>query len=143
MKITNESHLDHGLTPEHVEWLQSYFADRARFCIETVELPCHLGSLSCELHGPAVGEPPVLKHEVTYRVRGDRIGSSRMCRRPPSETRLVTVVAGPHEGEFTLFTAYGGPLALREPWDETLDDAGRFESLAFWNEHALTLKEEP
>jgi len=39
---------------------------------------------------------------------------------------VVTVVCGPHDGRaFVLFTAYAGRVAPQEPWDPSLDDAGR------------------
>lgn len=138
MKITTESHLDHGLTPAHVAWLTERFADRQAFFVETTELSAELSSLTCGLHGPATGGEPVPEAEVHYERRGGRAGASRLCRRQPLQTRLVTVVAGPDGGEPCVFyTAYGGPSAPREPWDETLDDAGRAESEAFWALHAL------
>jgi hypothetical protein len=39
MRITKESHLDHGLTEAQVGWVAEKFADKAAFFIETVELP--------------------------------------------------------------------------------------------------------
>lgn len=139
MRITTESHLDHGLTPAHVAWLTELFAEREAFFVETVEIPSELSPLTCGLHGPATGGEPVPESEVHYARRGQRAGESRLCRRPPQETRLVTVVAGPDGDEpCVLYTAYGGPSAPRESWDETLDDAGRAESSAFWRLHALS-----
>lgn len=139
MKIVADSHLDHGLTPAHVEWLLKLYMIREGFFIETVELPEHLASLTCGLHGPRTGDAPVPEAECHRAVRGSRKGPSRLCRRAPKPTRLVTVIAGPDGGEpMVLYTAYGGPQAPREPWDETLDDAGRAESEAFWALHALS-----
>lgn len=125
MKIIPDSHLDHGLTPEHVAWLLEKFADRMAFFLKTVELPPELPPVRCALHGPLVGESPVPDGDAVMRVRGERPGPSRTCARPFGSSRLVTVIAGPHDGE--LFTAYGGPVAPREPWDPSLDDAGRAE----------------
>jgi hypothetical protein len=140
LKILPVSHLDHGLTPAHVAWLTLHFADRTGFFLATVELPAELPSLSCGLHGPLVGDPPVPESEVTYQARGDRPGKSRLCARPSRPTRLLTVIAGP-EGEdpCALYTAFGGPAAPREPWDESLEgDEVREASAAFWAEHALS-----
>ena len=54
----------------------------------------------------------------------------------------MTVVAGPHDGHpCVLYTAYGGPIAPREPWDPALTDTLGIDlaaSLTFWREHALS-----
>lgn len=139
MKITAASHLDHGLFAYHVRYLLGLFGDRSAFFIETIELPSYLDAVPCHLHGPATGEDPVLESEVSYEVRGNRAGPSRMCSRAPKMTRTVTVIAGPREGEpCVLYTAFGGPLAPREPWDPTLPADKADESRAFWAEHALS-----
>lgn len=139
MDITADSHVDHGLTPEHLAWLRSRLPDRAACFIETVELPDHLESLQCGLHGPRVGDAPVPEAEVHYEVRGRRVGPSRCCSRSPRPSRLLTVIAGPHGGRTcVLYTAYGGPQAPCEPWEPGLSDEVRAESEAFWSEHALS-----
>lgn len=137
MQITPASHLDHNLAPAHVDFIRAAFGNRTTFFLETIELPQNLPDLPCNLHGPATGQPPVLESEVTYAIRGGRKGPSRLCARPSIVTRLLTVIGGIHEGECILFTAYGGPCAPREVWDETLDEPGREISKAFWAEHAL------
>ena len=144
MHILPVSHLDHGLSPAHVAWMATYFACRDGFFLETVELPAHLSPLSCGLHGPLMGDAPVPEGEVTYRARGGRPGKSRLCSRPARATRLLTVIAGP-EGDdpCVLYTAYGGPPAPREPFDQSLvDDEVKEASRAFWAEHALSEEEE-
>lgn len=134
MIVLPVSHLDHDLTPAHVAWLTSHFADRTGFFLETVELPAELPPLTCALHGPLVGDAPVPESEVSYRRRGDRPGASRLCARPPRPTRLLTVIAGP-EGE----DPFGGPAAPREPFDLSLGGGEVLEaSRAFWSEHALS-----
>lgn len=71
-------------------------------------------------------------------VRGSRSTTSRIVLgRKAKLTRTVTVVLGPHEGQPTVFTAYWGAAAPREPNDPTLDDASRTESIEFWDKHAL------
>ena len=137
MDITPASHLDHHLTPAHVDFIRARFGDRTAFFLETVELPPELPSLPCDLHGPATGETPVTEAEVAYAVRGTRKGPSRLCQRTSVSVRSLTVIGGPHEGRCILYTAYGGPCAPREPWDETLDDKGRAEATEFWAQHAL------
>ncbi len=140
LTITAESHVDH-VDPLHLDWIRERFADREGFFIETVEVPEALPPLSCELVGPLAGSAPVPESEVCYRVRPGRGGPSRLVRRLPSLTRTLTVVAGPAgEAPCVLYTAYGGGAAPREPWDPSLDDAGRAESTRFWSEHALCAK---
>ena len=137
MDITSDSHLDHALTPQHIDLIRQRFGDRTEFFIETVELPADLPALPCNLHGPATGEAAVTEVEAFYAIRGSRKGPSRLCQRPPVFVRTLTVIGGPHEGRCILFTAYGGPCAPREPWDETLDSTGRVQSVEFWSQHAL------
>lgn len=138
MQLHPESHLDHGLSQVMVDFLLDRFAGRAEFFIETVELPVELGTVPCNLHGPATGSAPVPEAEVRYAPRGTRAYSSRLCDRPAVQTRLVTVIAGPHDGQACiLYTAFGGPLSPKEPGDPELKDSERAESERFWAEHAL------
>src|SRR5690606_16584970 len=103
--------------------------------VVTVELLTGLGDVPCGLHGPIVGGEPVPDEECRLEVRGERAGPSRVCDRAPIRTRQVTIIAGPHGGfEWCLYTAHGGPPAPREPWDPSLDDAGRAESERFWSQ---------
>lgn len=140
LTIHERSHLDHGLTQDHLTWILERFADRRGFFIETVELPAGLSSLMSGIHGPSVGDAPVDEAEVFYAVRGERSGPSRLCRRAPRETRLMTVIAGPRGAEpCSLYTAFGGPAAPREPWDAGLTNpAAKAESVEFWSLHALS-----
>lgn len=142
MKITDESHLDHGLTEGHIDFLMGRFGDRKEFFIETVEVPTDLPSLTCGLHGPIMGDEPLGEDEVFYTVRPPREYPSRMTERAPRDTRLLTVIAGPDGDEpCVLYTAFGGPLAPREPGDPTLPPGDRAESEAFWSKHALSASE--
>jgi hypothetical protein len=144
MKIVDESHLDHSLSEAQKAYLSEKFADRDEFFIETFELPEELGTVPCGLHGPTMGDEAITESEVTYAKRGDRDGSSRMVSLPTRETRMVSVIAGPH-GEETciLYTAFGGPVAPKEPFDPSLkDDATALsESEDFWATHALSVIE--
>lgn len=141
MKITNDSHTDHNLTPAIIQYLLTLFAVRDAFFIETVTLPEEFGTVPCGLHGPITGEPPVPETEVYYETRPPRTYTSRLCRRPSIQTRQVTVIAGPHENEACiLYTAFGGPLSPKEPGDTTLSPEQRAESEKFWAEHALSLE---
>jgi len=141
LKISPDSHLDHGLSPEHVAWLQRRFADREGFFLETVKLPRHLAPLACGIHGPIMGDAPVPDAEVQMEVRGARAGLSRLCGRLPRPTRLCTVVAGPDGAEpCVLYTAYGGPAAPREPWSVPREASAEEHMAAadFWSKHALS-----
>jgi hypothetical protein len=138
--IPGTSHCDHGLSDATREFILAKYADRAGFFIDTLELPPELGTVPCSLHGPATGEAPVTDDEAYSLVRGTRPNPSRMCQRPTAATTKVTVIAGPADGyeDIILYTAFGGPLAPKEPDDPTLNDAQRAESEAFWAVHALS-----
>lgn len=166
MIIVPESHLDHALTPAQVEFIAARYADRAQFFIDTVELPEELGTVPCALYGPAMGDAPVpdaIWHAcghcascqfygsgtlcgsksnanggAVHRKRGARAYTSRVVERAPRPTRLVTVIAGPHgDASCVLYTAFGGPLAPKEPGDPTLRPDEADASAAFWAAHAL------
>lgn len=138
MKITSDSHLDHGLEKDQVEYIHQRFANRDAFFIETFELPEELGAVPCGLHGPIMGDEPVSEAEVSYTVRGNRKCASRMAALPIRPTRQVTVIAGPHDGEpCVLYTAFGGPVTPKEPGDLTLEIEKIQESRDFWSKHAL------
>lgn len=92
-----DSHVDHGLVDDQLRHLLTRFADRRAFFLETVELPSEFGTVPCGLWGPAMGDPPIVEDEVVYARRGARTWLSRLVERPTRQTRLVTVVAGPHE----------------------------------------------
>jgi hypothetical protein len=139
------SHVDHGLTQAQLAWVLGKFKDRTEFFIETVELPEALGGVLCGLHGPAAGTPAVPDSEAVATVRSPRTWLSRMCRRPPHQTRVVTIIAGKAEEHastvpidaLVLFTCYGGPAAPQEPGDLRCRNVE--ESKKFWAEHALSL----
>lgn len=96
MKLHADSHRDHHLTADQMEYLLARFADRSAFFIETVELPAELGTVPCGLYGPTMGDPPVPDDQVTLAKRGDRPYKSRLVNLPVRPTRMVTVIAGGH-----------------------------------------------
>lgn len=145
---------------------------------QTIVLPEWLGTVPCALRGPIVGDslivvPVVYSNpdlptyagpdpipardpepgEIVFRCRGTRAYASRMVQLPPTQTRLVTVIAGPHDGhDMVLFTAYGGPEAPREVGEleakRYIDDSPELrqelaESREFWAVHALALAHAP
>lgn len=118
--IDKESHMDHGLGVDHVEWMKRRFAEKTAFFVETVELPVELSSLKSGIYGPLAGDPPSAGF---YAIRMGRPWPSRLIDKPVRPTRLLTVVAGPGEDESqpcVLYTAYGGPAAPKEPGDFSL-----------------------
>jgi hypothetical protein len=153
LTITSQSHLDHNLTLDHVRFLLAHFAERTEFFAETVELPAELPALPCALRGPVVGLHPVPDTLVELRPRPGRSYPSRMLRPYgvtetmagtsqipwlPLQSRQLTVIAGPGLGlPCVLYTAFGGPLAPREPADPSLPESEREASARFWAEHAL------
>lgn len=139
LSIHKDSHLDHGLSNEAIAFILDKFQDRDGFFIESFELPEKFGKVQCALYGPTTGDGAVTEDEVEYLPRNGRAYPSRMVRRPMRPTSTVTVIAGPHDGEScVLHTAFGGPLAEKEPGDPTSADAEKAE--AFWSTHALALE---
>lgn len=138
-----DSHRDHNLTDDHIAFILERFKYKTGAFIETVKLPDDLPGLPCALHGPIMGDEPIPSAHVVNWKRGTRSWTSRLCGRAPRLSRLVTVIGGPHDGHAcVMFTAYGGPLAPREPDDPSIaasDTIEREESIAFWSEHALSL----
>lgn len=133
-----DSHVDHGLTEAQICYLLERFADRETFFIETIDLPADLGTVPCGLWGPVMGDPPIAEDEVTHAPRGERTWASRLVKRPARLTRLITVVAGPHEmSACVLYTAFGGPPAPQEPGDPGCKDP--VASSTFWRDHALVV----
>lgn len=134
MKKHKESHLDHALTEAQIEFILALPADEGKVTVQTVELPAELGTVPCGLYGPTMGDEPVAEGDVTYAVRGERKGSTRLVALPSRPCRKVTVISGPHDGEpCILFTAFGGPQAPREPFEDDSE-----ESRDFWSQHALS-----
>lgn len=141
LKITKDSHTDH-VSEEILVYIKERFANRNEFFIETFELPLELPPVQCGLYGPLVGDDPVREELVQYKIRESRCCASRVLidgRTRPTKT--LTVIAGPHEGEScVLYTAYGGPVAPREPGDPAILNGAEWErSRDFWREHALAV----
>ena len=143
MVIHPESHVDHGLTPEHIAHIMERFSDRSEFFIETFDLPDTLPDAPCGLYGPAMGDKPIRDGEAMMVQRKGRHGVSRMVPYPTRPTRTLTVIAGPHEADAcVLYTAHGGPASPREPndIDPVREPEAIAESRAFWAQHALALQ---
>lgn len=107
--------------------------------METVELPEGLPEVKCGLYGPVVGDDAITADEATYKVREGRSWSSRMVNRSARVTRQLSVIGGPYlTHPCVLYTAFGGPIAPKEPQDPTLDPEKRQKSEEFWSQHALS-----
>jgi hypothetical protein len=133
IKRHKDSHLDHALTEAQIQYILGLSAPEGTVNVQTVELPAELGTVPCGLFGPCMGDAPVSDSEVEMVTRGNRKGASRTVAREPRQVRQVTVITGPHDGEpCVLFTAFGGPSAPREPFEDDSE-----ESRKFWAEHAL------
>lgn len=143
VKVTEDSHVDHGLSNAQLQWVLRRVSKKLtepKFEIFSFPLPLHLGTVPCGLHGPTMGDDPVPESEVTYAVRGNRKGESRLVGREPRQVRIVTAIVGPHEEEpLVLYTAFGGPPADREPFDLEEGTEEHAKSTAFWAEHALSV----
>lgn len=59
------------------------------------------------------------------------------------EVSYLAVIAGPTDNpkEYKLYTAFVGEPAPKEPWDSSLTDEERPESIRFWTTHALIYDE--
>jgi len=132
-------HADHGVSEETLTWAVAQVAPG--FFARTFTLPEGVGDLLNGLYGPASGDLPIPDGEVHMAQRTADRPLSRMVARPARATRLITVVGVAPEagGEAVIFTAYGGPLAAREPGDSSLapGSAEHGEAVAFWATHAL------
>ena len=150
MNFLHIAHDDHGLTDAHVSLLQNSPEIAAieddTFVLVVLPLPDGVPSLPCALYGPSVGDAPVSDSDVTFEVRGDRGGASRLVDRPHRPARNM-VVCGMKGG--ACFTAYGTGASEPSPmelWDaENKHAKGLFgvsaadveRSRAFWAVHAL------
>ncbi len=96
-----DSHLDHGISERQLAYILQRFADRRAFFVESFELPTEYGTIMCGLYGPTMGDPPIADEPgvVVAKQRGVRQWASRMIDAPLRPTRIVTVIAGPHEEE--------------------------------------------
>lgn len=139
MKIVPESHLDHNLTKEQIDFVASFElkpTSEEPVVIRTVTLPAEIAPVLCALHGPIMGDEPIPEDETRLVNRGKRTWYSRMCEREPRPVNTVTIIAGPHGDEpCVLYTAYPGPPAPQEPGDPACKDIEA--SKAFWRQHAL------
>ena len=142
IKLHAKSHVDHGLTVEQLDYVLEQDAPDNRVTVQTVTLPQALGTVPCALLGPIMGDQPFAEAEVYYAKRGERKGLSRLVDCLPRLVTSLTFVTGPFEGEpCVLYTTFGGPEALKEPFD-CKDEDEKLDSFKFWSEHALAQRKE-
>lgn len=102
-----------------------------QFGMLTIDLEREIGVDSCV----EVTESDAVRHLY----RKDRKGASPcLLNRKGNPTSLITIgICKDDDGKQTLFTAFYGKLAPKEPWDYSLTETERTESVAFWRTHAL------
>ena len=77
--------------------------------------------------------------EVKFITRPNRKGTTPMIKAEPDDTDLITIGACVDgDGKWTLFTAFYGKKAPKEPWDIKNEDELK-ESEQFWSCHALCI----
>jgi len=95
-----------------------------------------------------VGKSSLIKTEsitnnsdTYFSKRKGREGPSRvLLNQDPQETSIISIIAEPKdEKQYNLVSAWYGPIAPKEPWDNSLikDKKALDESLSFWCCHAL------
>ncbi len=104
------------------------------FAIKPIDLGRVIGKDSCV---------EVTKSDDVRMVRrANRDGETPMVYgKDAADTSLIVVgVCTDDDGLDTLFTAFYGQLAPKEPWDPYLKDEERAESETFWSTHALVVE---
>ena len=107
---------------------------KAPFQMAQVDLGRICGKDSC------VEIPAGMKPEM--RIRKGRQGKTPVFISgvEAEDTTLLTIgICTDDDGKNTVFTAFYGQLAPKEPWDQRLSDSERSESEEFWTSHALVV----
>lgn len=128
-----------GIQRRVIKYILETFKDVNGFFHETIKLPDNFGMVKTNLYGPSMGDEPVDEIFVKYIQRPGHPYKSRIINSPARKTNIVTVIAGPVEGQGTsvVYTINGGPYTPKEPGDPTLEEHEKEESIKFWKEHAL------
>jgi hypothetical protein len=143
LMLRDDGHYDvHKITKQHIDWLSQQPEVMAAKGPVTLTLPDSLPRLPNSLVGPASGHSPVTDdHPDVYMASrgGGREYNSKMIRGENQTTNIITAIVRPHKetGRPFLITAFGGPMAPKEPNDPTLSDQERKASQEFWSQHAL------
>jgi hypothetical protein len=126
---TGPSHIHRGVTPVLLtEVLSSVSSDGREYIAVAIAFRRKIGLSMCV--------PTVAGDEIVYAVRENRRGHSRFVkgkRGIPTRFLTVALVWDPRRNGYVLLTAYIGPKAEPEPWDERATSASR----KFWLGHAL------
>ena len=107
-------------------------ADGQTFIMQNIDLGRIIGKDNCV----AVNE----EDDVRIVTRPNRAGQTPIVyNREAEDTSLINVglCLDEEDGLWTMFTAFYGILAPKEPWDFRLKDEEREESIQFWSTHAL------
>lgn len=104
---------------------------KSTFLMTNVDLKKNIGKDNCVLINS--------EDDVRLEQRPNRKGLTPVVyNREAEDTSLINIgVCVDDDGLWTLFTAFYGVLAPKEPWDERLTENEREESEAFWSTHAL------
>lgn len=104
---------------------------REPFMMVAVDMGRIVGNDSCV--------PVTLSDNIKMMYRKGRTGKTPIVfDREPEETSLLTVgICKDDDGLNTVFTAFFGVLAPKEPWDPRLKEEEKAESESFWLTHAL------
>lgn len=107
----------------------------APFSINPIDLGEVIGTDSCVTVGGC--------EEIKMMVRKNRDGATPIVfgRKAEPTSQIVIGICRDDDGLDTLFTAFYGQLAPKEPWDPRLKDEEREESKKFWSTHALVYDE--
>lgn len=112
-------------------------AYKAPFQIKSVDLGRICGKDAC------ISIPAGMKPEM--RTRKGRQGKTPVFLTgvETADTSLLTLgICTDDDGKDTVFTAFYGQLAPKEPWDPRLSDSERAGAESFWNNHALVVTED-
>lgn len=119
----------------HVKMAVAQMEYEAPFMIKAIDLGQTIGLDQCVKTDNA--------DDVRMMVRKGREQATPIVfgREAESTSQIVIGICRDDDGLDTLFTAFYGQLAPKEPWDPRLKDEEREESEKFWSTHALVYDE--
>ena len=132
-KAHMEAHSDVEMA--HVKEAIAEMEYNTPFQIKAVDLGKTIGTDSCvEISA---------QDEVKMLQRKNRAGKTPVVfnRKAEATSQIVIGICHDDDGLETLFTAFYGQLAPKEPWDPRLRDDEREESEKFWSTHALVYED--
>ena len=118
----------------HIRKAINNIALSGTFFMESIDLHEIIGKDHC------VFVPEERREEVKMIQRPNRDGLTPMIGIEAQSTSLITIgLCVDDDGLWTMFTAFYGVKAPKEPWDKTLSESEREESEEFWSTHALCM----